>query len=214
MKNSKISKFYRKLIEKRSFLNELKELLVESKSILDVGCGANSPFGLLNLDIDSTGIDIHKPSILKSKAKNFHNNYIECNLIELDKYVEPKSFDTVISLDVIEHFEKKDGLLFLEKMEKVAIKKLIIFTPNGFLKQVPKDNNPFQEHKSGWKVDELKKLGFIVIGINGWKPFRGELAKIRFKPKYFWLILSDFSQKFVRNRPKHAFQLLAIKYLK
>jgi hypothetical protein len=43
-------------------------------------------------------------------------------------------------------------------MEKWAIKKIIIKTPNEYLWQDGYDNNPMQEHKSGWSVEELQKL--------------------------------------------------------
>jgi hypothetical protein len=57
-------------------------------------------------------------------------------------------------------------------MENVAKKKIIIFTPNGFLRQDEYDGDKLQIHKSGWTVDEFKKLGYEVKGINGWKPLR------------------------------------------
>ena len=49
-------------------------------------------------------------------------------------------------------------------MEKVARKKVIVFTPNGFVPQRPYDGNPFQEHLSGWSVDEIHEL----TGIDPW----------------------------------------------
>jgi len=96
-------------------------------------------------------------------------------------------------------------------MEKISKNKVIIFTPNGFLPQGEYYNNPWQVHKSGWTVKEMKKRGYKVIGINSWKPLRGEYARLRFRPSYFWQIISDITQLFVRNKTEKAFQILCIK---
>jgi len=98
-------------------------------------------------------------------------------------------------------------------MEEIATKKVIIFTPNGFLPQGEYDNNPWQIHHSGWDVEEMQDLGYNIIGINGWKPLRGEYARINYKPLFLWTLLSDITQLFVRNNPKYAFQILCVKEL-
>ncbi len=96
-------------------------------------------------------------------------------------------------------------------MEKIAKKKIIIFTPNGFLPQGKYDDNPWQIHRSGWTSKEMENKGYKVIGINGWKPLRGEYANLLFKPKVLWRIISDFTQLIVKRHPKNAFQILCVK---
>ncbi len=96
-------------------------------------------------------------------------------------------------------------------MEKVARKRVIIFTPNGFLPQEVFDGNVRQFHKSGWSVEEMRALGFRVTGIMGWKFLRGKKGSLKFSPKTFWSLLSTLSQKWVRKRPGWAFQLLCVK---
>src|SRR5690606_39271726 len=107
--------------------------------------------------------------------------------------------------------EKDDGYLLLEKMEKIAKKKVIVFTPNGFLKQGEYDNNPWQVHLSGWEVDEMETRGYKVYGLGGLKELRGEYSIIKYKPKIFWTLISDITQLFLKNRPKKAFQILCVK---
>ena len=68
------------------------------------------------------------------------------------------SFDCVTALDVIEHIKKAEGLRLLEDMERIAKKRIVVFTPNGFLPQSVHNNNPLQIHKSGWKVKEMRNL--------------------------------------------------------
>lgn len=96
-------------------------------------------------------------------------------------------------------------------MEKWAKKKVIITTPNGYLWQNGYDNNPLQQHKCGWSVDELKELGFKVYGMNGWKKLRGYKGGIKYKPLLFWTIISDLTQKLTYHFPNLAFQLFAVK---
>ena len=70
-----------------------------------------------------------------------------------------------------------------------------------------------QEHKSGWEVDEMKDLGFQVYGQGGLKYLRGERARIKYRPEFFWSRLSYISQKIVEKNPKYSFQLLCVNNL-
>jgi predicted TPR repeat methyltransferase len=193
------------------FLSELKEAVGGCETLLDVGCGNNSIVNKLPKEIYSVGVDLHKPSIEKSKEQGIHNEYYEIDVLDIEKQFLSKSFDCVLALDLIEHLTKKEGLNLLEMMETIARKKVIVFTPNGFLPQGEYDNNPNQIHKSGWEVEEMKMQGYDIIGINGWKPLRGEYANIKFRPRWFWGIVSDITQFFIRNHPEYAFQILCVK---
>ncbi len=202
------------LLNREYFLRLEQEVLSAGESLLDVGCGASSPIRFFSKKIKyAVGVDGFLPSIEKSRANHIHHDYKQANLMEIDTVFEPKSFDTVLASDVIEHFEKADGLKLLEKMEKIARRKVIIFTPNGFQPQGEFDNNPYQLHRSGWTVDEMKSLGFSVYGMMGLKPLRGEFGEVRWKPKLFWHRVSVLTQPLVRNAPSLAYQLLCVKVL-
>ncbi|MFQ3599201.1 MAG: class I SAM-dependent methyltransferase [Chloroherpetonaceae bacterium] len=196
------------------FIRLEQEVLSAGESLLDVGCGSNSPIRFFSKKLKyAVGVDGFLPSIEKSRANQIHHDYKQANLMEIDSVFEPKSFDTVLASDVIEHFEKADGLKLLEKMEKVARKKVIVFTPNGFQPQGEFENNPYQLHRSGWTVKEMQSLGFKVVGMMGLKPLRGEFGEVRWKPKLFWHRVSVLTQPLVRNAPSLAYQLLCIKTL-
>lgn len=190
---------------------ELEKAVGNCKGLLDVGCGSSSPIKSFSKKLYCVGVDAFEPSIEKSKTQEIHNKYYKIDVFDIGKKFGPNSFDCVLASDLIEHLPKEEGIKLIEMMEKIAKKKVIIFTPNGFLSQGEYDNNPWQVHKSGWTVKEMKKRGYEVIGINGWKPLKGEYASIRFWPKYFWIIISDITQFFVRNKPENAFQILCIK---
>lgn len=195
----------------KNYFYELEKAVKDSKSLIDIGCGTDSPIKYFSKKIHAVGIDAFLPSIEKSKKQNIHDEYYQIGVLDIDKHFEDKSFDCALASDLIEHLTKEDGLKLIELMEKVASKRVIIFTPNGFLQQGEYDNNPWQVHLSGWSVEEMQERGYKVIGINGWKPLRGEYSNIKYSPKSFWMFISDITQFFVRNNPKKAFQIMCIK---
>lgn len=181
-------------------------------SLLDVGCGANSPIQKFSAKISRTvGMDGFLPSIQKSRGKNIHREYIHGELMKSLASLQSKSFDVVISMDVIEHFEKNQGWKFLSELERIASKRVIVFTPNGFLSQGEYDENPHQLHRSGWEVSEFTERGYAVCGINGFKWLKGEYGAPRFKPRWLANRISDYTQFFTYARPSLAFQILAYK---
>lgn len=190
---------------------ELNKAVGDCRNLLDVGCGNRSPIRGFSSRLYCVGVDAFAPSIEHSRAAGIHDDYRLCDVLDIDKHFGPSSFECVLSSEVIEHLTPEEGLLLLEKMEKIAGRKIIVYTPNGFLPQDAYDGNPGQIHKSGWSADQMQRLGYEVIGINGLKHFRGYRAKIAWRPRWFWRIVSDLSQFYVRSRPKMAFQLLCVK---
>ncbi len=194
------------------FYKELDMAIGPAASLLDVGCGANTPLSHLRVrPTRMVGVDGFQPSIDTSRANNYHDDYVNSDLLALDQVFEPASFEVVAAIDVIEHFNKQDGLQLLEKMEQIATRKVVIFTPNGFLPQEEHSGNILQRHLSGWSVDEMRQRGYRVIGINGWKPLLGEFSLPRFKPRRLWTLISRMTQPLVRNHPEHAFAILCVK---
>lgn len=187
--------------------------LRDMNSVLDVGCGSNSPLAKVKKHFYSVGVDIHKPSIAESKKKRIHDEYKIGNVLAIDELFAEKQFDAVIALDLIEHLPKQRGNELLKKMTKLAKKKVILLTPNGFVPQHPVDGNTFQTHVSGWTVDDFKKLGFRVYGMRGLKWLRGEYATIKWKPWFFWAAISTLSELLVFFVPQFANQLFVVKKL-
>lgn len=210
-----IANFHQKLIDCGDgfYYWSLGRELKECKSVLDVGCGSWSPLEKVKKTFYSEGIDIHQPSLAKIKKKKNHDKYRLGDVRKLGKFYQPKSFDAVIALDLIEHLKKQEGLDLLKSVEKIAKKKVIILTPNGFTKQDSSGNNPHQIHHSGWSVDDFKKRDYRVYGMRGLKFIRGEWATINFKPWFFWGLISVLSQAIVYRLPKLAYQLFAVKEL-
>lgn len=196
---------YKKLFP--SWICYLRKELAGSRTVLDLGCGYNSP--LRHCDVPLlVGIELFEPYLQESKMKNIHDQYIKADVREIE--FKPRSFDVVVALDILEHLTKEEGYELIQKAEKWG-RKVIIFTPNGRVLQNAYDANPLQEHKSSWNAKDLEKLGFKVFGINGWKELRGYKAYVKYKPYFLWNRISDLTQKITFRCPKLAFQLLAIK---
>jgi 2-polyprenyl-3-methyl-5-hydroxy-6-metoxy-1,4-benzoquinol methylase len=191
-----------------------KEIVGCCETLLDIGCGPSSPIKNLSSKFKQTvGVDCYEPCILQSRSLRIHDEYKIMNALEVGEYFKAKSFDCVLASNLIEHLSKKDGLKVILMMERIAKKKVIISTPNGFIAQDGYDVNPYEVHLSGWEVDEMEKMDFRVIGMNGWKLLRGEVAAIKWRPSAFWESVSLLTQMVTTNHPKYAFQLLCIKDL-
>ena len=120
---------------------------------MDLGCGADSPLGRFSVLLSySLGVERFEPYLVKSQAGKKHAEYLAADILTACRNFKDNSFDCVLALDVIEHFKKEEGLKILIEMERIAAKKVIIYTPNGFLKQKALDANDGQVHLSGWEV--------------------------------------------------------------
>ena len=162
----------------------------------------------------AVGIEGYQPSVDRAKQLNTHDDMIHGDVRELDRHFRPRQFDACVALDVIEHLSKPDGIKLMQGMEKIAAKKVIFFTPCGFLPQRHATNDDLQEHLSGWEPVEMNNYGYGVIGLLGPKKLRGEYHAIKGRPRIFWGIISLFGHfLWTRNHPEKAAAILCIKDL-
>jgi len=193
------------------YYQTLTKTLIGCKSVLDVGCGSWSPLARVKKTFSSEGIDIHQPSLNQIKRLKIHDRYRLGDVTRLANFYQPKSFDAVVCLDLIEHLEKPAGEKLLRAMETIARRKVILLTPNGFTGQDPLKGNPHQVHRAGWRVADFRNRDYQVYGMRGAKFIRGGCATIRFKPWFLWGLLATLSQPLVYFFPNLAYQLLAVK---
>lgn len=133
-----------------------RELKEDIHSCLDVGCGQGHFKYLKQFDL--VGCDIHQPALLENKKRGYCDNLVKCDAVHLS--FKPKSFDAVISMELLEHLNKADSLVFLKQVEQVARKRVIITTPWGYYPQKDIAGNPYQDHISGWLPQELQTVGY------------------------------------------------------
>ncbi|MCM8757678.1 MAG: class I SAM-dependent methyltransferase [Candidatus Omnitrophica bacterium] len=219
IKNLYYSKFISTILH--NSLYWLRKELKDCYSVLDLGCGYNSLLKYQRLKF-SVGVDYFMPYLLESKNKSIHNFYIRADVKSVE--FRPSSFDAVLLLNVLEHLKKEEALKVLEKAFRIAKRKVILITPNGYLKQVSSKENPLQEHQSGWQVKELLNLGFKPYGLAGFKFFRKDIhyedrtqyikmatSTMRFKPALFWLLFAEATQIIAWLFPQYTFEVFYVK---
>lgn len=190
----------------------LKKELSDCDTVLDLGCGNRSLLasaGILPSTGLSVGVDLFEPYLLDSKRRGIHSQYVKADIRSIE--FTQKAFDAIVAIELLEHMTKEEGSELLNRMEKWARQKVLISTSNGYVQQDACDNNPLQEHKSGWTVRELRRFGFKVFGLHGWKILRDDRGSIKYRPTLLWRIINALTQKITYYNPWLAFQLVAIK---
>ena len=154
------------VVNHKEFLATVNELLVDSSTVLDVGCGVGTTLKEFCCPI-KIGVDAHRPYLENAK---YGEQFIKLNFSaeRLNELFLPNSLDSVTLIDVIEHFEKEVGFNVLRQVEEIAAKRVIVFTPRGFFKQIDVDHyglggESYQRHRSGWEVEDFQKLGYNVV---------------------------------------------------
>lgn len=195
-----------------SYIFELRRQLKGCKSVLDIGCGVGSPVRF----VDSThtvGLDGYSPALKEAEARGTHHEFALGDATELDKKFKDCQFDACVALDLIEHLTEKEGLKLIKEMERIAKKRVIIFTPNGYIPQESHDGD-LQAHHSGWDADYMKKLGYTVYGMYGLKSLRGETHNLKIRPKVLGGLIAEMSHySYTRTRPEKAAAIFCVKEL-
>jgi hypothetical protein len=182
--------------------------------LLDVGCGESSPVQHFAAEIPHRiGVDAHAPSIELSRQRGIHNDYRVMDMLAIGEGFGARSVDCVVALDVIEHLEKADGYRLLDMIEEIARKRVVVYTPNGFVPQPAEPGNEWQLHRSGWTATEMRERGYRIIGVGGWKQLRGPYALPKWRPRFFWERLALLTESRFESRPDCAFQVLCVKQI-
>lgn len=135
----------------------------QNASILDVGCADGDMVEITGLDkiCEVVGVDLHFPYLKRAKTWDRFSSLLLCSAEHLP--FRDKSFDVVMCLEVIEHFDTKEiGRKVIQQLEAVARRRVIISTPLGLTWQEEYGGNIHQEHKVGWRAVELARLGYQI----------------------------------------------------
>jgi hypothetical protein len=206
--------FFSGLTRRYHFASNVHKELGEEDilSVLELGCGVHSYLSTLKTRPYSIGVDIYEPSARKAQEKGVYDEVHIMDARDIASRFPEKSFDCVMAMDFIEHLNKTDGLKLLSMIEKIARKKIILYTPNGFLEQGEEYGNPWQRHLSGWSAEEMISRSFRVTGWGGLKAIRPQFLITR-KPVFFWRFVQWLTNLYVHTHPKRAFQILCVKDL-
>lgn len=137
----------------------LRDAAQDITSILDVGCGPGKYLNKLVVPV-RVGIDAHGKYL-----DSFNGQTICGKAEEILPTLADKAFDITCAMDFIEHLDKDVAVSVIAQMQRIARKRVVVFTPNGFHEngaQYEGVERDLQTHRSGWAVDDLEALGFKV----------------------------------------------------
>ncbi len=203
--------------ERQFIATVLRSELRGIRSVLDIGCGngVKQPLRDARYKGCAVGIDIHSDSVKKSRRLRTHARILCLDITKNWGRFRNKSFDAVTAFDLIEHLSKREGSKLISEAERIARKKIIFLTPNGYVPQAVRlrGESKWNNHRSGWSKGDFLHYGFRCVGVGGLKVVRGEKAAIRFRPWTLWQFLANVSQAFLWRFPSLCYHLVAIKSL-
>jgi len=143
----------------KGMLGIFQGLITPNYEVLDVGCGNKILTRFIKCK-KLVGIDIHEDYLTKFDVHGDIRN--------LSKLFKEKSFDCLFCTDVIEHLTNTEGIQLMKDMERIARKKVIIFTPTTWNNNEDASKNPahwsfgnpYQNHKSLWSENDFTSQGY------------------------------------------------------
>lgn len=195
------------------YLEWLKRDLADCDRILELGCGSSSPILKIGYGYKTDAVDIFGPYVaMHNKAGNYRNCILADILTMRYKHYQGY-YDAVVICDVLEHLPKDKvyGIDLFGAIEKVARKKVILFTPNGFIENDLVDGDPYQAHVSAWEPGDYTSRGYKVVGSTGLRWLLGKGSLPEYKPYTLFQILALLAQPLVFKHPKIAWHSYAVK---
>lgn len=155
------------MIEERKIsIDEIVKIANQYNSVIEIGCGEATTLSRTTCQI-KVGVE-GCLDLINANKKRYETNKIDIihdNILNLSKLFKPKSFDCVLIIDVIEHFEKEDALKVLSMCENIAKEHVLCFIPVGNHPQDYDDrgfDNELNHHRSTWYGEEMESLGYDV----------------------------------------------------
>lgn len=76
--------------------------------------------------------------------------------------IETRRYELAMAIDILEHFDKEQGVRLLAELRRVASRASLVSTPKVFQPQdVPA--NPYENHRSQWSRADLALSGFVEV---------------------------------------------------
>lgn len=138
------------------------------ESLLSLCCGVG--IELRNVKASKiTAVDIYPGYLAEVKTNQPRAKTVESDAYTYIKQQSANSVDVITLIDAIEHLDKETGIKLLKRCKRVAKKSILVFTPEGYVRNETHDawgvsgGDNYQKHLSGWEVDELRELGFTLL---------------------------------------------------
>lgn len=158
-------------------VSEIRSLRPDS--VLDVGCGLGLYGMLCRIFLDLYDDDgfmskletDHKPewrvridaiegtSVYLPYIPGWVYDNVQCgNALDILRNLKDGSYDLVLALAILEHFDRNDGLEFLSHLKRIG-RKVIISVPKNVMPQEV-SGYPYETHRSHWSDTDLAACGF------------------------------------------------------
>ncbi len=130
-------------------------------SVLDVGCGYGK-YGFLvgelerawkGIDPKIDAIEGYSANITALQHAIYDNIYIG-EATTMLKTLPDSSYDLVLAIDILEHFDKSSGEEFMAQLRRVG-KNVIISTPKIVFSQGAIQGNDYEIHRRQWTPKEV-----------------------------------------------------------
>jgi 2-polyprenyl-3-methyl-5-hydroxy-6-metoxy-1,4-benzoquinol methylase len=169
-----------------SYSNQISTIVgfaesIKPASVLDVGVGMGQYGFLLRMNLENINLfkidgahatqrpkDQWKVRIdgIEGYAGYFtpvhdyvYNNILVGDALEMLAGVPDNTYELVLAIDILEHFEKPEGFNFLRECRRVSRGAVLISTPRDFHHQEV-EANPLENHRSHWNESDLQGAGF------------------------------------------------------
>lgn len=154
------------------------------QSVLDVGVGMGQYGFLLRTNLENVGLfEVDGPNARQTPRERWHvridgiegyAGYLTPvhawaydavhvgNALEIFPTISDGQYDLVMGIDILEHFEKADGIDFLRHCRRIARRMALVSTPKVFAEQRV-EANPFEDHRSVWSREDLAAQGYTSV---------------------------------------------------
>jgi SAM-dependent methyltransferase len=140
-------------------IEEIREL--QPASILDVGCGYGTYGHLIRAHVDKWPWKIRLEAVegfdkyLYRIGNTAYNRVYPLTWESFNAHHAPhRQYDLILLIDVIEHFDKEEGLEVLEQCKAIS-ERVLFSTPADPAEQGAEYGNKLEIHKSRWTWEDF-----------------------------------------------------------
>jgi hypothetical protein len=90
--------------------------------------------------------------------------YDKVHVMDIRKFIEIEArYDLIIMTDVIEHFDKEEGIKILRRLKEMCNKAVIVSTPAIWIEQGDAYGNKYEAHRSMWNLHDFRAEGYGIV---------------------------------------------------
>lgn len=99
------------------------------------------------------------PGYINAVHEYAYTNLYIGDALEILPTLQAGAYDLVLAIDILEHFDKGQGSVFLKECRRVCKNTVLVSTPRDFIEQEVVAN-PLENHRSHWTEQDLRVCGF------------------------------------------------------